>query len=68
MTEHLVAADVIAERLRLTKHSSYTCLATKRTPAHRLGSLWRLKVTELDERVRNNGASQTSELSKKGAD
>lgn len=67
MTEHLVSADVFAEHLGLTKHSIYTCVATRRMPAYRLGPLWKFKVTEVDEWVRNDGADQTSELSKKEA-
>ena len=65
MTEHWVSADAIAEHLGVTKDSIYTWIAKKDMPAHRAGRLWKFKVTEVDEWVRNSGADEASEFPKK---
>lgn len=54
MTEPWVSADVIAEHLGVTKDSIYTWIATRDMPAHRVGRLWKFKVTEVDSWVRGD--------------
>ena len=60
MTEPWVSADVIAEHLGVTKDSIYAWIAKKHMPAHRVGRLWKFKVTEVDTWVRRDGADETS--------
>lgn len=67
VTEPWVSADVIAEHLGVTKDSIYTWIAKKDMPAHRVGRLWKFKVSEVDEWVRNSGADETSKPSTKEA-
>lgn len=55
-----MSADVIAEHLGVTKDSVYTWIATKGMPAHRVGRLWKFKVTEVDEWVRREDADETA--------
>ena len=43
---------MIAEHLGVMKDSVYTWIAKKGIPAHRVGRLWKFKVTEVDEWVR----------------
>lgn len=58
-----MSADVIAEHLGVTKDSVYTWIAKKDMPAHRVGRLWKFKVTEVDAWVRSDGAADASETS-----
>ncbi|MGN7157460.1 helix-turn-helix domain-containing protein [Dietzia cercidiphylli] len=60
MTEPWVSADVIAEHLGVTKDSIYGWIANKSMPAHRVGRLWKFKVTEVDAWVRDDGAADAS--------
>ena len=60
MTERWVSADVIAEHLGVTKDSIYAWIAKKGMPAHRVGRLWKFKVTEVDAWVRRDGANEAS--------
>lgn len=60
MTEPWVSADVIADHLGVTKDSIYAWIAKKDMPAHRVGRLWKLKVTEVDAWVRRDGANEAS--------
>lgn len=55
-----MSAGAIAEHLGVTKDSVYTWIAKKDMPAHRVGRLWKFKVTEVDEWVRSEGADQTA--------
>lgn len=50
---------MIAEHLGVTKDSIYTWIAGKGMPAHRVGRLWKFKVTEVDAWVRRDGADET---------
>lgn len=65
MTEPWVSADVIAEHLGVTKDSIYTWIAKKDMPAHRVGRLWKFKVTDVDEWVRSQDVGETARPSKK---
>ena len=60
MTEPWVSADVIAEHLGVTKDSIYAWIAKKGMPAHRVGRLWKFKVTEVDAWVHRDGADEAS--------
>lgn len=67
VTEPWVSADTIAEHLGVTKDSIYTWIAKKDMPAHRVGRLWKFKVTEIDDWVRSSSADETAKPSKKKA-
>lgn len=58
--ESWVSADAIAAHLGVTKDSIYTWIAKKGMPAHRVGRLWKFKVTEVDAWVRQDSADETS--------
>ena len=53
-----MSADVIAEHLGVTKDSIYGWIANKAMPAHRVGRLWKFKITEVDAWVRSNGGAE----------
>lgn len=65
MTEPWVSANVIARPLGVTKDSVYAWIAKKDMPAHRIGHLWKSKVTELDKWVRREDADDTAKPSRK---
>lgn len=56
--EPWVSVDQIAEHLGVTHDSIYRWIDRKRLPAHRVGRLWKFKVTEVDDWVRAGGADE----------
>ncbi|UZE59170.1 helix-turn-helix domain-containing protein [Aeromonas veronii] len=50
------SVDQIAEHLGVTRDSIYRWIDRKGLPAHRVGRLWKFKVSELDSWVRAGGA------------
>jgi len=60
-----VSADVVAAHLGVTKDSVYTWIAKKEMPAHRVGRLWKFKITELDEWVRRDDADEPAKSPRK---
>ena len=50
--------DEIAEHLGVSKDTIYRWIANKKMPAHKLGRLWKFKLTEVEEWVRSNGTSK----------
>ena len=59
-----MSADATAKPLCVTKDSVYAWIATKYIPAHRVRRLWRFKVAEVDEWVRED-ADDTAKPSRK---
>lgn len=59
-----MSAEVIANHLGVTKDSVYTWISKRDMPAHRVGRLWKFKVTEVDDWVRSSGADETAHPSK----
>lgn len=65
MTEPWTSVDEIARHLGVAKDSIYRWIDRRSLPAHRIGRLWKFKVTEVDEWVRAGGAdSQRRNASK----
>lgn len=56
MTEPWASVDEIAKHLGVAKDSIYRWIDRRRLPAHRIGRLWKFKVSEVDEWVRVGGA------------
>ncbi|YAL84516.1 helix-turn-helix domain-containing protein [Dermacoccaceae bacterium W4C1] len=61
MTEPWVSADEIAEHLGVTKDSVYGWIGHKGMPAHRVGRLWKFKITEVDAWVRGEDGADTAD-------
>ena len=57
--EPWVSVDQIAEHLGVTRDSIYRWIDRKSLPAHRVGRLWKFKITEVDGWVRAGGADET---------
>ena len=68
IAEPWVSVDDIAAHLGVAKDSVYRWIEKKGLPAHKMGRLWKFKVTEVDEWVRQGGAAQDSDLGHVGSD
>jgi len=53
--ERWVDIDEVASHLGVTRDSVYRWIETKGFPAHRVGRLFRFKLTAVDEWVRQGG-------------
>jgi excisionase family DNA binding protein len=58
MTEPWVSVDDVAVHLGVAKDSVYRWIDSKRMPAHKIGKLWKFKLSEIDEWVRGGGANE----------
>ncbi|MCM3712464.1 helix-turn-helix domain-containing protein [Alkalihalobacillus oceani] len=56
-TEKWSSLDEIAEHLGISKDTVYRWIANKQMPAHKIGRLWKFKVSEVDEWVRKGKSS-----------
>jgi len=64
--ERWVTIDEVASHLGVTKDSIYRWVEKKRFPAHRVGRLFRFKLSEVDEWVRSGGAGETNDSPTRG--
>ncbi len=55
--EPWVSVEDVAKHLGVAKDSVYRWIEHKGLPAHRMGRLWKFKVSEVDEWVREGGAA-----------
>jgi excisionase family DNA binding protein len=60
-TEAWVAAEQVALHLGVVKDTVYRWRERRGLPAHRIGRLWKFKLSEVDDRVRAGGADEDSE-------
>ena len=66
MTEPWASVDDVAKHLGVAKDSIYRWIENKSLPAHKIGRLWKFKLSEVDEWVRAGGADAPEE--EKGGD
>ena len=57
MTEPWTSVDDVAKHLGVAKDSIYRWIERRSLPAHRIGRLWKFKISEVDEWVRAGGAA-----------
>ncbi len=57
MVEPWVSVEDIANHLGVAKDSIYRWIESKGLPAHKIGRLWKFKVSAVDEWVRAGGTS-----------
>lgn len=55
--EPWVSVEVVAKHLGVAKDSVYRWIESRSLPAHRIGRLWKFKLSEVDEWVRTEGAA-----------
>jgi len=58
MSEPWVSVEDVAKHLGVAKDSVYRWIETKGLPAHRVGRLWKFKLSEIDEGVHVGGAGR----------
>lgn len=58
MNEPWVSVEQVAEHLGVTRDSIYRWIESKGLPAHKIGRLWKFKVSEVDLWVRSGGAHE----------
>jgi excisionase family DNA binding protein len=56
MAEPWVSVEDVAKHLGIAKDSVYRWIERKGLSAHRMGRLWKFKISEVDEWVRQGGA------------
>ncbi|MFP2956475.1 helix-turn-helix domain-containing protein [Myxococcus sp. 1LA] len=55
-TEPWASVEDVAKHLGVAKDSVYRWIEARKLPAHRIGRLWKFKLSEVDEWVRAGGA------------
>ena len=56
--EPWASVEDVAKHLGIAKDTVYRWIESKALPAHKLGRLWKFKLTEVDEWVRSGGATK----------
>jgi len=56
MNEPWTSVEEIARHLGVAKDSIYRWIDRRRLPGHKIGRLWKFKISEVDEWVRAGGA------------
>lgn len=57
-SEQWVSVEKIAEHLNVKALTIYKWLERKDMPAHKVGRLWRFKISEVDHWVKSGGAAE----------
>jgi excisionase family DNA binding protein len=66
-TEPWASVDDVAKHLGVAKDSVYRWIETRSLPAHKIGRLWKFKLSEVDDWVRARGADADDDTAKRGA-
>ncbi|MBX3143483.1 MAG: helix-turn-helix domain-containing protein [Trueperaceae bacterium] len=56
--EPWASVEDVAKHLGIAKDTVYRWIESKALPAHKIGRLWKFKLTEVDEWVRSGGATE----------
>lgn len=65
-TEPWVAVEEVAQHLGVAKESIYRWIESKGLPAHKIGRLWKFKLSEVDDWVRAAGATAVEPQEREG--
>ncbi len=63
--ERWLSVEEMMAHLGVARDTIYRWIDQKGMPAHRLGKLWKFKVSEVDEWVRSGGADEKAPASTK---
>ena len=58
--EPWAAVEEVARHLGVTKDSVYRWIENKQLPAHKIGRLWKFKISEVDNWVRAGGVAEAA--------
>lgn len=61
MEDRWLSVDEIGTYLGVKRDTVYKWISEKSMPAHKVGRLWKFKKDQVDEWVRQGGASETGE-------
>jgi excisionase family DNA binding protein len=64
-TEPSASVEEVALHLGVRRESVYRWIESRSTPAHRIGRLWKFKVSEIDAWVRAGGAAGDADVEKR---
>ena len=53
-----VSVEDVARHLGVSKDTVYRWIDTQRLPAHKVGRLWKFKITQVDDWVEAGGAAE----------
>ena len=59
MTEPWASVEDVAKHLGVVKDSVYRWIEHRRLPAHKIGRLWKFKLSEVDKWVRVGGTGES---------
>lgn len=65
-TEPWASVEEVARHLGVAKDSVYRWIETRNLPAHKIGRLWKFKLSEVDGWVRASGADTHDDGADKG--
>ena len=57
-SEKWVSVEEVAQHLKVKPDTVYKWLERKVMPAHKVGRLWRFKISEVDRWVKSGGAAE----------
>ena len=60
-SERLVALEEIAQHLSVSQDTVHRWIRSRGMPAHKVGRVWRFKLSEVDEWVRQGQANEDRE-------
>jgi len=63
--ERWLSVEEITAHLGVARDTIYRWIDAKGLPAHRLGKLWKFKLSEVDNWVRSGGADESSATNSK---
>ena len=64
-SELWIAVEDVARHLGVTRDSVYRWIEHKKMPAHKMGRLWKFKLSDVDEWVRSGEAGDDDESDKR---
>ena len=67
MPDPWVSVDDVANHLGVAKDTVYRWIERRELPAHKVGRLWKFKLSEVDDWVRRGQAAEDSTTNDKGA-
>jgi len=59
VSERWVSVQDIADHLGVTRDTVYKWIEARALPAHRLGRLWKFKISQVDDWVEAGGAAES---------
>jgi len=66
MAEPWTSVEDVARHLGVAKDSVYRWIDRRNLPAHRIGRLWKFKLSEVDDWVRAGGANDVTNAKNEG--